>query len=401
MARRKVSVKVVRNTAAQMTKAENIHISPSPIVNAGRIFKETLSVARSGLFSRVIICGTARPGLPGHEDLAYGRRIERIGSAAMTRNSHVLGRIREQLSWSRAVFKRYSRDDVGVVNAHSVAVLPVCYLLSRRCRAKLIYDTHELETETVATNGMQRVIFKRLERLLIVKCDAIFVVNESIAEWYRKRYHGLRPVIVRNIPQTEAAERPADLRSMLSIPPGIRLFIHVGHLVKGRNIRAILDAFSSPIVDAHLIFLGYGDFEKTVRDYCAKYPNIHWLAPVPPEDVVRYAAACDVGLCLIEPSCLSYKLSLPNKAFEYMNAGIPFFFTDLPEVNRLLGPSFDRWHVGDPARDLAEAVSGLTPSAIAEAKAALAGVRLPTWDEEAGAMIDTYISLIALHRLAT
>ncbi len=61
-----------------MTKAENIHISPAPIVNAGRIFKETLTVARSGLFSSVIICGTPQPGLPRQEDLTYGRRIERV-----------------------------------------------------------------------------------------------------------------------------------------------------------------------------------------------------------------------------------------------------------------------------------------------------------------------------------
>ncbi len=331
-----------------MTKAENIHISPAPIVNAGRIFKETLTVARSGLFSSVIICGTPQPGLPRQEDLTYGRRIERVGSAVTTRNSHALGRIRKQLSWSMKVFRLYSRSDVGAVNAHSVAVLPVCYLLSRRLGAKLIYDTHELETESVASTGIQKIIFKGIERLLIAKCDAIFVVNESIASWYGKRYPGTRPVIVRNIPLTEGTGQPTDVRSMLSIPAGKHLFIHVGHLVEGRNIRAILEAFSSPAVNAHLILLGNGQFEKTVRDYCMKYPNIHWLAAVPPTQVVRYAAACDVGLCLIEPSCLSYKLSLPNKAFEYITAGIPFFFTDLPEVKRLLGPSFDRWHVAEP-----------------------------------------------------
>ena len=395
MIRARALSRAAQPTEADSIGAGNIHISATAVVNAGRILKETLSVARSGLFSSVIICGTAEPGLPRHQDLTHGRRIERVGSEVVGRNRHVLGRIREQLSWSRAVFKRYSSADVTVINAHSVAVLPVCYLLSRRCRAKLIYDTHELETETVATRGLQGVIFKCIERLLITKCDAIFVVNESIADWYRKRYPGVRPVIIRNIPRIEEREQPAGLRDLLSIPAGKLLFIHVGHLVKGRNIQAILAAFSSLAAEAHIIFLGQGEFEERVRAYCARYPNIHWLTPVPPDQVVRYVAACDVGLCLIEPGCLSYKLSLPNKAFEYIKAGIPFFFTDLPEVNRLLGSSFDEWRIGEPARDLRGAVSRLTVTAVAEAKASLAAFCLPPWDEEAKAMVDAYASLIA------
>ena len=147
----------------------NLHVSPSPIVNASRIFKQTLSVARSGLFSSVVICGTARAGLPRQEDLPHGRRIDRVGATVHDRRPSVVGRILEQLSWSRAVFRRYSQSDICVINAHSVAVLPVCYLLSRRLRAKLIYDTHELETETSTSRGMQRWIFKVIERSLISK----------------------------------------------------------------------------------------------------------------------------------------------------------------------------------------------------------------------------------------
>ncbi len=385
-----------------MTKDENIHISPSPIVNAGRIFKETLSVARSGLFSSVIICGSARPGLSRQENLTYGRRIERVGSTVMTRKSRVLGRIWEQLSWSTAVFKRYSGSDIRVVNAHSVAVLPVSYLLSRRLRAKLIYDTHELETKTTASRGMQGVLFNSIERLLIAKCDAIFVVNNSIAAWYKREYPHLQPIItIRNIPLTEDIGQPIDVRKLLSIPAGKRLFIHVGHLAEGRNIQAILEAFASPTVDAHLVFLGNGHFETAVRDYCTRCPNIHWLAPVPPGQVVCYAAGCDVGLCLIEPSCLSYKLSLPNKALEYIRAGIPFFYTDLPEVDGLLGAPFNSWRIHQPARDLTEAINGLTEGAIAEAKAHLAALRLPLWDDEAASMIDLYRSLLSSRILIT
>ena len=132
--------------------------------------------------------------------------IERVGPVTGSRQDRVLGRVLEQVSWSVAVFRRYSRDRIGAVNAHSVAVLPVCYLLSRRLGARLV-DAHELETETIASRGLQRAIFKVIERLLITRCDAMFVVSDSIAQWYRQRYPALRPVVIRNIPSVAGAGR--------------------------------------------------------------------------------------------------------------------------------------------------------------------------------------------------
>jgi hypothetical protein len=374
----------------------NLHISPTPIVNASRILKQTLSVARSGLFSDVIICGMAWKGLPREENLTHGRRLDRVGAVVDGRPPSVARRVLGQISWSRAVFRRYSRSDIRVVNAHSVTVLPVCYLLSRRLGAKLIYDTHELETETSTSTGMQRLIFRIIERSLIARCDAVFVVNQSIADWYRQRYRGVRPVVIRNISNMDVSGSPINLRTLLAVPEDKRLFVFVGNLGEGCNIPAILDAFAVPAVDAHVVFMsGGGELESLVSEYCARHPNIHRLPAVPPTKVVSYVAGCDVGLCLTQPSCLSYRLSLPNKAFEYAQAGLPFLFTDLPEINRLLGPDLTEWRVDDSARNLAETITGLTADAIERARTDIARLRIPTWDEEAAAMIAAYSALVS------
>jgi glycosyltransferase involved in cell wall biosynthesis len=305
-----------------------------------------------------------------------------------------VGRVLEQLSWSRVVFRRYSRSDIRVINAHTVAVLPVCYLLSRRLGAKLIYDTHELETEVGTSTGMQRWIFKVIERSLIARCDAVFVTSQGIADWYQRRYRGVRPIVIRNISDPDASGRPVDLRTRLSVPADNLLFIFTGSVGEGRNIPAILGAFTAPAVNAHVVFLGSGgQFDSLVSEYCARHPNIHRLPAVPRTEVVHYTAGCDAGLCLTEPSCLSHKLALPNKAFEYAQASLPFFFTDLPEIDRLLGPAFADWRVDDPARNLAEAIRALTANAIEEARANMARLRIPSWDEEAATMIAAYFAL--------
>jgi hypothetical protein len=294
-----------------------------------------------------------------------------------------------------AVYRKYRRSHTSAVNAHSVAVLPVCYLLSLRLGAKLIYDTHELETETYASSGAQRIVFKLSERLLISKCDAVFVVNQSIADWYREHYKNLEPIVIRNIPDSRHITSPTNIRQMLSVPEDKLLFIHIGSLVDGRSIPAILDAFSSPDVDAHVVFLGdSGTLGALVSKYCADHLNIHRLPPVPPAQVVSYAASCDVGLCLTQTKNLSYKFSLSNKALEYITSGLPFFFTDLPEVTRLLGPAFDSWQITDPAQDLAASVASLTAAEVEDAKARMAKLDLPSWDDEAEGMIAAYLRLL-------
>jgi glycosyltransferase involved in cell wall biosynthesis len=373
----------------------NLHVSPSPIVDASRIFKQTLSVARAGLFSSVVICGKAQAHLPRHQDLSYGRRIDRVGAIAHERKPSAVGKVLEQLSWSRTVFHHYSRTDIRVVNAHSVAVLPVCYLLSRKLQAKLIYDTHELETEVSTSTGIQRWIFKAIERTLIGRCHAVFVSSQSYADWYKRRYRGVRPTLVRNISDVDPSGKPIDLRTRLSVPTDQLLFIFTGRLTEGRSIPAILNAFAARSVSAHVLFLSSGgQFGSLVNDYCARHPNIHRLPAVPPAEVVHYAAGCDVGLCLIQANCLSYKFTLPNKAFEYAQAGLPFFFTDMPEIDRILGPRFSDWRVDDPARDLTEAVRTLTTSAVEEARIKMAQLQIPSWDGEAAAMIAVYSALV-------
>jgi hypothetical protein len=91
---------------------------------------------------------------------------------------------------------------------------------------------------------------------------------------------------------------------------------------------------------------------------------------------------------------LSYKLAAPNKAFEYAQAGLPFLFTDLPEVDLLLGPAFADWHVREPVRDLTKVVKTLTASTVDEARINVTQLQSPSWDEEAAAMIVVYSALV-------
>lgn len=366
----------------------NVHIYPAPIVSESRIFRETLAVEHASLFSRIEICGTPGPGLPSSEQLSEGRTIRRVGSTPKAGGSF-FSRIRYQVTWSLQAYRQYASSDLRVVNAHSVAVLPVAVLLARRTGARLIYDTHELETETSTSRGVQGRVFKIVERLLIRKSQAVFVVNDLIKEWYEHAYPGVRAISVVNSPSRTAHGVSRDLRAAFNVPAGDRVFVHVGNLVPARHIPELLEIFAARPHD-HIVFLGDGDLGSTVDEAASSHPNIHHHRSIESDSVVPTLATAEVGICLIEPSCLSYALALPNKAIEYTAAGIPFIHNDLPAVRRLLSERLSAFTVASVDVDLGTLLDDLSIETIAAGKAELQDVHLPSWDVESAKMIEEY-----------
>ncbi len=62
--------------------------------------------------------------------------------------------------------------------------------------------------------------------------------------------------------------------------------------------------------------------------------RIETRPPVAPDDVLATIEDAAMGLVLIQPTWLSHQLSLPNKLFEYVVAGLPVVASDLP----VMGP---------------------------------------------------------------
>ena len=64
--------------------------------------------------------------------------------------------------------------------------------------------------------------------------------------------------------------------------------------------------------------------------------RVHVLPRVPTEEVVAYAASATVGVSPVPPTSLSYRYSLPNKLFQYMQAGLPVVASDFPQVREVI-----------------------------------------------------------------
>ena len=362
-----------------------VQVYPSTLEQASRMVKIGLSVHAGVGFEATELVGVHRPGLEQRVRLAEGVDLVRVPGSARRGNP---GRVLRALLWQPRVFLRYRRRQVAVVACHNVWILPMCFLLATVTGAALVYNPHELETETYTMKGVKKLAAKLIESALVRRCALVSAVNEPIAQWYADRYRIARPVVVGNVPVVRDAD--VGLRRRLGIAPDEMLYVHTGHLARGRNIPRILEAFAgSP---HHVLFLGDGPLRPDVDAATSAHATIHWLPPVDPDLVVAHMREADVGLCLIEAQLdLSKRLSSPNKLTEALAAGTPALCTDLIEARRVLGDRSETWVLRDIG-ELEGALHRISHADVADFRAGWSGV--PTWSVEVQPLVEAYRRIV-------
>ncbi len=227
--------------------------------------------------------------------------------------------------------------------ANDLDTLFACYLAAWLKRKPLIYDSHEFFTGVpeLKNNPFARWVWKTIERMIFPRLQYVITVNDSIADMYRSIYHK-EVTVVRNIPDVSFFDMPLDrqvIRQQLKVPDESRLLILQG---SGINIdRGAEEAVQAMqyVDSAVLLIIGGGDvfpiLRKMVSDLCLENKVII-KDKIPFDQLRSYTCSADAGLTLDKPTNLNYRLSLPNKLFDYIQAGIPVLASDIPEVKKII-----------------------------------------------------------------
>lgn len=388
-----------------MKSARSYHVYPSPITHESRIAKEALTLEKlvSGV-KKVVVLGVLAPGLSEVEESQGGFvSIHRFPLAYSLSVFPRLLRLLGYWRWLRSVkaflLEHVTADDV--IHCHSLAVLSACVSVRGRVGCKLLYDAHELESERAGAGAIRRCYSRNLERKLLPSVDAMWVVGESIQNWYFD-HMGVTAKVIYNCPmaQVRLPDGAGDesFREQFSVPSEAVLYLYQGSMSHGRGIDKLLSAFS--LVDpakAHLILMGYGPLSASVLEFSARHNNIHYVDAVAPEVVLSYTRLADVGVATIEPICLSYQYCLPNKLFEYMHAGLGVLVTDLPDMGKVVR-KYECGAVLDPHASvghLADVITGISHDTVSawklKSQEALSNY---TWENQEGVIVSTYHSLL-------
>lgn len=311
----------------------NLHVSLTEFRNESRVVKETISIAKGSVAHHVYIAALHAPDQSECERIADRVTLNRIRLRTRGFPKKTWAHAIKYFEFSIRILGRYRKRDVGIINIHHIGLLPLGILLKHFFGAFLVYDTHELETEVEGLDGKRKKMLKWLEKACIRHCDEVFVVSAKIADWYADNYAIPRPTVVFNSPPYQNCPHSNKLRKALNISPETTIFLYQGGLFKGRGIEVILETFGSlHDANAAVVIMGYGPLQDTVQQAAKNCRNIYFHPAVPIGDLLDYTASADVGLSLIEGSCLSYLYSMPNKLFEYAMAGLPVIVSNMPEM---------------------------------------------------------------------
>lgn len=261
------------------------------------------------------------------------------------------------------------------------------------CGSRLIYDSHELWTKR---NGRWEspIWLSACETLFLRLADEVITTSPGHAAFLEQRYQVKRPLVIRNIPEWTTRGEPQLCR-----PPVV---VYVGGLMPGRGLEQMIDSLPY-LPDVRLRALGPS--RTPYRDELLARAELHGVGdrvelaePVPPARIQSELAGAAIGLCLIQPICRSYELSLPNKLLEYAAAGIPILGSDLPVIAAVINEN-DLGVVVAPSdpRSIAEGIRSLLVSE--RRREAISGCHRFTaansWERESGQLAEIYGGLRA------
>ena len=230
----------------------------------------------------------------------------------------------------------------SVIHAHDFTALPIAFLIAKIMKIPLVYDSHELWSESEHENYPKFIIKLAyfLEKLFAKRADRIITVSDTINHYLQKYFNNQRISTVRNIPSYTFEGESHILREKYFIPGDVPIFIYVGSLSQERGVDLILIALSKITnLEFKFVFLGNGPYSVKMREYIEKHnltSNVILSSAVPQNDLIKYIKSADIGVHAIPNTCLNHDYCLPNKLFEYIHAGVGVLCTGLTEMSHLI-----------------------------------------------------------------
>jgi len=224
---------------------------------------------------------------------------------------------------------------VDVLVANDLDTLLANYLAKKfKPSAELVYDSHEYFTEVPELTSRPKVqkIWLKIERYIFPKLKKCYTVNSSIAEIYSTLYKK-EIKVVRNISPLWKSDNITDKKT-LGIPENKRLIILQGAGINiDRGAEEAVEAMQ--FIDAILMIVGDGDVVSELKKRVNQLnlaEKVLFFGKKPYNVMMNYTTHADIGLTLDKPTNLNYKLSLPNKVFDYMHTSTAVISSEIKEV---------------------------------------------------------------------
>lgn len=219
-----------------------------------------------------------------------------------------------------------------VLHANDLDALLPNYLLSKKNKIPLLFDSHEIFTEMPAIQERwTQKVWRFLEKRTLPNLQYMMTESQSYANWFKEKY-GVHSIVVRNIPFR-----------IDSIPEfsktDKKIILYQGAINPSRGLdKAIMAMKHLRNQNAILKIAGDGpkksEYEKLAKNLGLEH-CVHFAGRLLPQELRKLTQTANVGLSLEENGGVSYLYSLPNKVCDYIQARVPIVMINFPEMQRI------------------------------------------------------------------
>lgn len=223
--------------------------------------------------------------------------------------------------------------------ANDLDTLVPCVAMKNIKRQTLVFDAHELFTEVPELVGkpLKKHIWTKVESIFVPKADHHITVNQSLADKFRERYN-LHFQVIRNTPPRFTPTLALSKRDHEISEDALICILQGSGLNEGRGLIETVQAVCL-VEDVVLLVIGSGTALEEARSLSSSLnlgDRIRFIPRLPYHEMMAYTQIADVGLAFDTHPCLNFQLALPNKIFDYFQAGIAVLCGPQPEISKLV-----------------------------------------------------------------
>jgi glycosyltransferase involved in cell wall biosynthesis len=258
---------------------------------------------------------------------------------------------------------RPAEEDLGGIHVKHI-VKPNWLLPARSRVGHLLKSTHELPLNSLSDKRRSwlSALFINVFTRMIRNCAGIITVSSPIAQEICHLYHITQVSLIRNLPVYQALPKSDRLRQHLGLSPGVKVALFQGNIDPNRGLDKLVHTAKFLDRDIVIVIMGKGigvtlSELEALAESEGVTDRIRIIPPVPYEELLNWTASADIGLIVSSPDySLNVRMSLPNKLFEYLMAGLPVLSSQLPAIAEVIN-----------TYDVGQIVSSLVPAEIAAA----------------------------------
>lgn len=280
----------------------------------------------------------------GYEVLLFGRELKNSPSVAHL--PYKTKRIKMLFTSGPAFYFFFNlrlllflwKNKCGLLLANDLDTLWPNFTVSKMRNIPLIYDSHEIfcEVPELQNSPIKKKIWEWLEKKIVPQLRYAITVNQSIADYFNKKYNA-GFIAVRNIP--ESTQQTPKTKTQLGMPSNKTILILQGAGINiQRGAEELVEAMQF-VEKAHLYIIGGGDVFDTLKILVKQLNLGHKITikeKMPKSELQHYTYNSDIGISIDKDTNLNYHFSLPNKFFDYTQAGLAVLASRLPEIEKLV-----------------------------------------------------------------